>query len=369
MIGPTILADYRNRLARRIAARPAVPPVDPLPISVWQAMSMLQKSIRRGRTDLALNAAATLLLASSDRLWRRLGTIAFEDIGVADLDALGLVTVALAGKRVRAKLGGEWPVASLLVEIMAKAPKCRAADDLLFVVQRHPSLAEARSRLAALPSIHRLRAVALDLVPLPERALAIWFVSGTDRSPSPYLATRRGEPAFAFDLLDELGAPMTAVEITREGFRRTGQVLCPFVGLLTIDDLPSPARIEDDALPPETMVGPLPSWALDMFTREGKQAFTLFLDEDSRTASWLRAHIPRGDRVGLLGDLVFFAEGGLLRSRLRWPIGDELKRRAEVECYGPDVPDGRELLDLVRADLPELNRIRGEVMGSLHHAV
>ena len=172
LIGPTILADYRDQLARHIAARPAVPPVEPLPITVWQAMSLLQKAIRRGRTDLALKAAATLLLASPDRLWRRLGTIAFEDIGVADLDTLGLVTVALGGKRVRAKLGGEWPVASLLVEIMAAAPKCRAADDLLFIVQRHPALVEARSRQAEL-GIHQIRNVALDLVPLPERALAL----------------------------------------------------------------------------------------------------------------------------------------------------------------------------------------------------
>ena len=367
MIGPTILADYRDQFARRIAARPTVPPVEPLPVTVWQAMSLLQKAVRRGRTDLALKAASTLLLASPDRLWRRLGTTAFEDVGVADLDTLGLVTVALGGKRVRAKLGGEWPVASLLVEIMAAAPKCRAADDLLFIVQRHPDLAEARSRQAEL-SIHQIRNVALDLVPLPERALALWYVLGTDRCPSPHLTTQRGEPAFAFDLLDELGAPMTAVEITREGFRRTGQVLCPFVGLLTTDDLPASASIEDDALPPETMVGPLPSWALDMFTREGKQAFTRFLEGNSRTASWLRAHVLRGDRAGLLGDLVFFAEGGLLRFRLRWPIGDELRERAEVECYGLDVPDGRALLDMLRADLPELNRVRAEMMGSGHHA-
>lgn len=153
MIGPTILAEYRDQFARHAAARPAIPPLKPLPVTVWQAASLMQKSIRRGRTDLALSAAATLMLASPDRLWRRLGTIAFEDIGVADLDMLGLVTVPLGGKRARAILGGEWPVASLLVEIMCASPKCRAADDLLMVVERHPELAKARSRLAELPSI------------------------------------------------------------------------------------------------------------------------------------------------------------------------------------------------------------------------
>ena len=105
-----------------------------------------------------------------------------------------------------------------------------------------------------------------------------------------------------------------------------------------------------------------------MFTREGKQAFSRFLDGGSDTAAWLRAHVPRGERVGVLGDLVFFAEGGLLRSRFRWPIGTELRRRAEAECCGPEGTDGARLLDLLRADLPELNRIRVEVMGSARHA-
>jgi len=37
------------------------PPCNPLPISPWVAMSLLQKSIRRERRQLALRAAATLL--------------------------------------------------------------------------------------------------------------------------------------------------------------------------------------------------------------------------------------------------------------------------------------------------------------------
>ena len=50
---------------------------------------------------------------------------------MADLDTVALVTAALAGKRFRASLGGEWHVASYIVSRMVHAPKCRAADDLL----------------------------------------------------------------------------------------------------------------------------------------------------------------------------------------------------------------------------------------------
>ena len=57
--------------------------------SPWVAMSAMQKAIRRGREDLALSAAATLLRDAPDKLWRRIGCIAYEDIGVAILDAVG----------------------------------------------------------------------------------------------------------------------------------------------------------------------------------------------------------------------------------------------------------------------------------------
>ncbi|MFE3837556.1 hypothetical protein [Pseudogemmobacter sonorensis] len=85
-------------------------------------MSLLQKAVRRGRLDLALQAASTLLAISPDRFWRRAGIIAFEDIGVADLTTAGVVTVALEGKRVRHRLGGEWAVAAAITARMVAAP-------------------------------------------------------------------------------------------------------------------------------------------------------------------------------------------------------------------------------------------------------
>lgn len=98
-----ILNSFRNELASHLA-RFTPPPVEPLSVSVWIAASLLQKAIRRGRTDLAVAAAATLAVNDPDRLWRRLGGIAFEDIGLGDPCAVGLVSAALAGKRIRAEI-------------------------------------------------------------------------------------------------------------------------------------------------------------------------------------------------------------------------------------------------------------------------
>jgi len=63
-----------------------------------------------------------LLRDAPDKLWRRIGCIAYEAVGFACLDAVGLATVALAGKQVRASFGGEWAVASFIVAVSDEAP-------------------------------------------------------------------------------------------------------------------------------------------------------------------------------------------------------------------------------------------------------
>ena len=80
MTEPDPLARFSTDLVRRMAARDHVPEGQPTTLSPWVAMSLLQKAVRRGRSDLALRAAATLLRDTPDRLWRRLGVIAFEDV-------------------------------------------------------------------------------------------------------------------------------------------------------------------------------------------------------------------------------------------------------------------------------------------------
>ncbi|MFP6870850.1 MAG: hypothetical protein VCE91_16225 [Nitrospinota bacterium] len=73
MNGFSILEYYRTNLADALRERgDEVPEFALLRISPWVAMSLMQKGIRRGRTDLALGAAATLLEVSPQRLWRKL---------------------------------------------------------------------------------------------------------------------------------------------------------------------------------------------------------------------------------------------------------------------------------------------------------
>jgi hypothetical protein len=359
--GPEILHLIRRELQQAVARQGTPPTARPMDASPWLAMSALQKAVRRGREDLALSAAATLLRDAPEKLWRRIGCIAYEDIGVASLEAVGLATVALAGKRNRAALDGEWAVASCVVAELCGAPKCRAADDLLMACELHLAYAEARAELPHLTT-RDLIMVATGQGSVHERALALWYALGTDRRPSG-LVSRRGEPRLVFDCLCEAGWPHSIVEIVREGFRRTGEMLCPLVALLSCEPRQA-TRVESDQLPPEEMIGDAPTWALDLYSREGRAAFARFLETDAPAARWVRDSIRSAHRVAFLGHIMFRFEGGLVVNRMRWPLADELRRQADFECSGPACPDATEILELMRADLPLLNEARSAVVAA-----
>jgi hypothetical protein len=150
---------------------------------------------------------------------------------------------------------------------------------------------------------------------LPVRALAAWYGVGSHPRQSRHLSARRGEPKALFDGLCEAGFPHTVVETAREGFRKIGEPLCPFVALLCPLAFTEISVAEDDELPPQIMVGEVPCWSLDMYVREGRLALEALLRSDCETARWVGDHVPPGQRVNFLGTLVFRVEGGFVRKR------------------------------------------------------
>jgi hypothetical protein len=364
MTEPKSIAAASDQLRDAIAEF-QLPPCNPLLISPWVAMSLLQKAIRRGRKELALRAAASLLTRSPERLWRRVACIAFEDVGLADFEAVALVTAAMAGKKFRASLGGEWATASFLVTRMADAAKCRAADDLLLAAENHRDFEDTRLQFA-FRSTESLILIATGADSLPIRALAAWYAIGTDRRPSPRLSSRTGNPTVLFNALREIIPPALA-EIAREGYRKTGEVLCPFVALLWPLRGQEIATVENDEFPPEAMIGDVPGWAYDLYSREGRAALANFIEGPAEAARWVRAHIPARQRVSFLGGIVFRVEGGCVRSRLRWKTGDELRRTVDIECNGPHCRNATEILQLMKADITVLNDIRFQLIRGGEH--
>lgn len=358
MNGTHILELNRNELAELVLDhRRDTPPFRPQTMSLWIAMSLMQKAIRRGEVGWALTGAATLLQDAPERLWRRLGITAYEDIGVGDFDVVAFTTAGLTGKLWRKGVGGEWPVASFLVQRLCQAVKCRATDDLAMVCMEHPSLEMDRRELFDLTAPELL-----DIVTgkdeLSRRALALWFAMGTDRYRGDRLSHRHGDPQAVFDALCERGSPDTVVEVCREGLKKTGEILPAFLPLLWRELEHSGSHVEPDDMPPEEIINGVPSWAYGYHTRDGKAALRTFRDTDCETRLWLQDTVQAKDQGRVLGELLFRVESGCVDRRLHWPGGNCIRHMADLECYGLDLVRTKVGLKLMRSDIPILNKAR-----------
>ena len=109
------------------------------------------------------------------------------------------------------------------------------------------------------------------------------------------------------------------------------------------------------------MIGDVPTWAVDLYSREGRAALARFLQTEALAARWVRRSVSPSRRVFFLGHIIFRV---LVANRVRWPLADELRRQVDIECSGPECPDATEILELMRDDIPRLNEARAAVMGA-----
>ena len=336
-----------------------LPTVEPLQASKWVCASALQKATRRGDVDLALRAAATLLKSDPAKLWRRLAGIVFEDIGLASVDTIRLVMAATTSKSLREEFGGEWAVASRLVEQMAALPKCRASDDLLWTVSQHHELDELRASLAGadlpehLPRI-RERGALLGL------SLSVLRASGVRWAGQ--VAGKAADTGATFTAMREAGVNPEIVALAEQGFRKTREALPLLLPLLTLAMPTGELPTQDDEFP-TVVIGRngIPTYCYDAFSYEGKSALARFLKRDTATGRWLRRYVPAERRLSVLAGGLFRVDGGLVRQRVMWPCAMTLRWLADSGYHSMKLSDPAAFLDMIRADLPTIDEERADV--------
>jgi hypothetical protein len=171
-----LLGDARQRLAREIDTY-SVPLLEPIVADSWIVSSLLQKSIRRGETEIAQRAALTLFKLRGSAIWRRLMVIAFEDVGIGSVDAVTMTVAAGSDAAARKACGGDLRVAVYLASVLAEAPKDRSAD-YLAEAKDHPTLGSFALAMSNASITVRLSTVRDGALDLPHRAVAAWFASG-----------------------------------------------------------------------------------------------------------------------------------------------------------------------------------------------
>ncbi|MBB6411870.1 hypothetical protein [Mesorhizobium sangaii] len=353
------LFDAGSSTFQALASDHKAPSVEPLSVSLWLAMSALQKGIRRGDIDLATRAAATLLKADPAKLWRRLSGIVFEDIGLANLDAVKLVMATTAGKNFRRDFGGEHRVASLVVSRMCEAKKCRAVDDLLIAISHHHEVEALRRDIAHETLTEHLSRVEGSGA-LLGASLAALHASGTRWNGQ--VAGAATNPKALFAAMRSAGIDHDIVVLGEQGWKRTREALPILLPLVSRARPGGVLPVADDEFPPVIIArNGVPTYCLDGFSHEGKAALARFLRRDRASTRWLRKHVRAERRVAILHGAIFRVEGGLVRQRVQWPCAATLRRLADSGYHGLNLADPAGFLDMVRADLPTLDEVRYDV--------
>lgn len=137
----------------------------------WLLVSCLQKSIRKGFSDLALNYADKLYELDKDYLLYRLSLIAIEDIGLGNIDLIhDFLSTEIKKAKIEARGGKDYVMQ--VVEDLSLSVKDRSASDLasLVLFQHESNNAKTSEKIF------------LDInESITNRALAGWQVLGSKK--------------------------------------------------------------------------------------------------------------------------------------------------------------------------------------------
>lgn len=316
----------------------------------WVLSSCMQKAIRRGQIQTAQSAGAGLWLADKVGFWRRLHTTALEDCGIGDLAA---VTECLSGYwQTSWRKDKDLEVGLHLIGVLCRAVKCRIADELYLLIERDNRYDGIRRTLSEL-SDDKLQAVIAGKEALTTKALALWFLAGTDKFPSERLAKRKGSKDAVIEVLNNLAAPNELKRLCSDIVYRTQWPLALFTPLIFAKVGQAERGIRTTQIPVQPYpASAIPAYGVDTYTRLGKGCIRKFMAEVKGLKKFST------DQVGMT---IFYLEGMVTDKTLTSTFLDEIRMDSELammDSQGLCAPEYLGLKEFVQENLPVLDEIR-----------
>ncbi len=272
-------------------------------------MSALQKAIRRGHSEIAAMCAESLSTIDPAYFWRRLPTIALEDVGFGNKVACALVLEAAKSGAFRRKLG-ERQVLFCLVDEMCTSVKDRSLCDLLMLNHNRPPPAK------------------------------LWR-----------------------QYIDSLNLPFLESYLAKHG--RSASNLGVQVPLL-LEKMPNTVSVMEN--PPDTygdeIIAGLPACTYDKHTSEGKRSYAYFAKACRPVREFFNQN-PELDPVKSVGIIMFLTESAVLDRHLHWQGRSELLCRSQkLDCkiYGLGIEQAKYLQSIAQENRIVLNRARRAVI-------
>lgn len=309
-------------------ADPAV--IAALPKDRWLLASLLQKTIRRGRVDLATAASALLADLVPEYVARRLPVIAYEDIGVAAPDLL-LWTKRTSASLPSLCIDDRRETAARIAFRLAESVKSRTACDIISLLNAADETPALARELVHGATERWIAAAANRALPVIHRAVALHFALGLSVCrfrPSRSLTTQQSAlPALAaiMNLPDSVVAAVCAGSQTHNlhAALPLAHDLLHTGAQPTIKAQSRVARTNAESL------GML-LCAVDMYTRCGRNAYQRLIRENAVLRRLLQNVANSADPVAVVGMLLFHAEGSLLDRALVSPATMDLLAAIEA---------------------------------------
>lgn len=333
------------------------------PNNRWRTVSCLQKSIRFGDPDMAQFAAYAAYDMDPAYLFRRLGVIATEDVGVAN-PFMMLACLAVLGSKEFRQMRDERRLACFLAERMANGLKDRALTDLVIISDYNREL--DKEPLALLTD-DELKAMAVDNNHgLDMQMTAATMLAGQSGYPGESFPPNKRSPHSLPAFLVEQKLSRMSVYASLKARSRTQVPMWP--GFLYIDRWLSETTsvtVDASAKPSMTKVGLLLGAAYDMHTREGKAAIGKFRKENTEVLGKYLSHAKPGMESMMLYLGLFVAEGGVLNEKLVYDNVTSLRSHSQLvelshSGLPPELHD--DFIAALVENLPELNSCREKVL-------
>ncbi|WP_137871261.1 hypothetical protein [Sphingopyxis sp. 2PD] len=300
-------------------------------------------------------------------IWRRCLLIACEDVGIGDLDLVRHATLMTLGRDMRRPFGDDSEVLTDLVRRLAEAPKDRSPDYLICTAIQHPGFEHEREMVAQLSTDQQI-AVAVDPdQPVVARAIAMWHASGVNGGGPKIVGT--GALPQLLDAFDQRGFPDPLASIIETAARKCREPIVVMIPLLwkLVQERRGTTAVEDSPVPTAPTFHGVPAWTWDKHTRLGKRAMRQFLRETPTLDATMSRYVSDFRAPTVVEMACFLVDAIPIARRLNWSRSRELEAMGlETDMMKIGCPrDGvKPILDIVRANLDQLNSIRCRLLAA-----
>lgn len=206
---------------------------------------------------------------------------------------------------------------------MAAERHCQAACDLLMCLTNDPSREGRRIAVMDMGAADLVAIIRDGDVKLVEKAQAALALGGGLADGQPL-----HQAAAVFRALEGIGFSSHVFVTCQAAWRLCRNpmaLLMPFIWLEWIKE--KGGGTADDQMPETKMIGRVPSYAIDQFTRVGGQVARAFLARNPKLLEMMDSrNIHSASRARIVGDLIFLTEGGRVINRPVWDLSNWLRQ-------------------------------------------